>query len=66
MSAGGNDNTNDDSDNMVFDQKDAKIFAFVVTLSAKNNPKLSKLLSKGFKKSVYWNEYKTKKEKNNK
>ena len=29
-------------------------------LSAKNNQKLSKLFSKGFERSVYWNEYKTK------
>ena len=27
---------------------------------ARNNQKLSKLLSKGFERSVYWNEYKTK------
>ena len=32
----------------------------VLTLSAMDNQKLSKLLSKGFERSVYWNEYKTK------
>ena len=32
----------------------------VVTLSARNNQKLSKILSKEFKISVYWDEYKTK------
>ena len=37
----------------------------MVTLSARDNPKLSKLLSKGFERSVYWNEYKTKGEKKN-
>ena len=30
----------------------------VVTLTARENQKLSKLLSKEFEKSVYWNEYK--------
>ena len=30
-----------------------------MTLSARDNQKLSKLLRKGFEKSVYWNEYKT-------
>ena len=29
-----------------------------MTLSAENNAKLSKLLSEGFKRSVYWNKYK--------
>ena len=28
------------------------------TLSTKDNAKLSKLLTEGFKRSVYWNEYK--------
>ena len=37
----------------------------MVTLSARDNPKLSKLLSKGFERYVYWNEYKTKGEKKN-
>ena len=32
----------------------------VVTLSVKDNQKLSKLLSKGFAWSVYWNEYRLK------
>ena len=32
----------------------------VVTLSARDNQKLSNFLSKGFERSVYWNEYKTK------
>ena len=35
------------------------------TLSAKYNQKLSKRLSKGFERSVYWNEYKTKSENKN-
>ena len=31
----------------------------------KDNQKLSKLLSKGFERSVYWNEYETKSENKN-
>ena len=42
-----------------------RIYVPVVTLSTKGNLKLSKLLSKGFKRSVYWNEYKTKREDKN-
>ena len=30
----------------------------IVTLSAEDNAKLSKLLSEGFKRSIYWNKYK--------
>ena len=33
-----------------------------MTLSARDSKKLSKLLSKAFERSVYWNEYKTKSE----
>ena len=36
----------------------AKPYVPVVTLSTEDNAKLSKLLTEGFKKSVYWNEYK--------
>ena len=36
------------------------IYIPVISLSVKDNKKLSKLLSKGFEKSVYWNEYETK------
>ena len=38
---------------------DAKLYVPVVTLSTEHNIKLSKLLSEGFKRSVYWNKYKT-------
>ena len=37
---------------------DAKLYAPIVTLSAEGNAKLSKLLGKGFKRSIYWNKYK--------
>ena len=37
---------------------DAKLYVPVVTLSIEDNAKLSKLLSEGFKRPVYWNKYK--------
>ena len=37
---------------------DAKLYIPIVTLSTEDNAKLSNLLSEGFKRSVYWNEYK--------
>ena len=37
---------------------DAKLYVPIVTLSAEDNAKLSKLLSKGFKRPVYWHKYK--------
>ena len=36
---------------------DAELFVPVVTLKIEDNAKLSKLLSKGFKRSFYWNKY---------
>ena len=45
--------------------KAQKLYVLVVTLSARDNQKLSDLLSKGFERSVYWNEYKTKNENKN-
>ena len=38
------------------------LYAPVIILSARDNQKLSKRLSKGFRRSVYWNEYKIKTE----
>ena len=37
---------------------DAKLYVPIVTLSIAGNAKLTKLLSEGFKRPVYWNEYK--------
>ena len=37
---------------------DAKLYVPIVTLSTKDNAKLSNLLSEGFKRPVYWNTYK--------
>ena len=67
MSAAGNNvngNGNDDvnSNNIISTIKDTKFYVLVVVLSARYNKKLSKLLSKRFERSAYWNEYKTKSE----
>ena len=51
----GNVNVNDG--NIIFSSKDKKLYVPVVFLSAKDNQKLSKILSKGFERSVYWNKY---------
>ena len=53
LAAAGNDNINDSPNNFIFTIKDTKLYVFVVNLSAKDNQKLSKLLSKKFEKSVY-------------
>ena len=42
----------------IFKITDAKLYVPIVTLSAEDNGKLLKLLSEGFKRTVYWNEYK--------
>ena len=55
-------NDNNSANNIIFTIKDTKLYVPVVTLSAKENQKLSKLFNKGFERSVYWNEYKTKNE----
>ena len=46
--------------NITFTIKDTKLYVPVVTLSAKDNQKLSKLLGKRFERWVSWNECKTK------
>ena len=46
---------NTGADSAAFKITDAKLYVPIVTLSAEDNAKLSKLLSKGFKRSVYWN-----------
>ena len=50
---------------MIFTIRDTILYVPVVTLSARDNQKLIKLLSKGFKRSFYWNEYRTKSENKN-
>ena len=44
--------------NSTFTIPDAKHYIPVVTLSIEDNSKLTKLLSEGFKRLVYWNKYK--------
>ena len=39
---------------LTFTIADAKLYVPIVTLSTKDNAKLSKLLSEGFKRPVYW------------
>ena len=36
---------------------DSKLYVPIVTLSVEDNAKFSKLLSEGFKRPIYWNEY---------
>ena len=50
------------SNNIIFTIKDTKLYVPVVILSARDNLKLSKIVSKGFERSAYWNEYETKSE----
>ena len=56
--ANANDKNNDNG--VIFAIKDTKLYISLVTLSARDNQKLSKRLSKGSERSVYWNEYKAK------
>ena len=39
---------------------DTELYVPVVTLKTECNTKLSKLLSEGFERPIYWNEYKIK------
>ena len=41
-----------------FKVTDAELYVPIVTLSIEDNSKLSKLLNEGFKRPIYWNEYK--------
>ena len=62
MSAAGTYNRDANPNNIILIIKDTKLYVPVVILSAKDNQKLSKLLSKGFERSVYLNEHKMKSE----
>ena len=57
-----NVNGNNGDNNIIFTIKDTKLYVSVVTSSTRDNQKLSKLLSKGFERSVCWDKYKTKSE----
>ena len=50
--AADNINGNNDDNNIIFTIKDTKIYVSVVTLSARDNQKLSKFLHKGYERSV--------------
>ena len=59
------DNTYASGDNnnhgeTTFQIASTKLYVPVVTLSTKDNENLTKQLNEGFKRSVYWNEYKSK------
>ena len=43
---------------VIFKITDAKHYVPIVTLSIEDNSKLTKLLNEGFKRPIYWNEYK--------
>ena len=64
LASAGSENVNANSD-IISTIKDTKLYVPVVTLSAKNNQKLYKHCSKGFKRSLHWSEYKTKSETKN-
>ena len=68
LSVAGSENNINNKGNaniIIFTIKDTKLYVPVITLSARGNKKLSKLLSKRFERSVYWNECKTKSENKN-
>ena len=51
------DNSNTET---IFKITNTKLFVPIVTLSTKDNVKLTRQLNDGFKRLVYWNEYKPK------
>ena len=66
LSAAGADNDDANGNNTIFTIKNTKLYVPVMTLSARDNQKQSKLLSKVFERSVFFlNEYKTKNENKN-
>ena len=65
LATGGNDDDDANSNNFISPIKCTKLYVPVVTSSAKDNQKVSTRLSKGSERSVYWNEYKTKRGKKN-
>ena len=46
------------ADTAIFKLTDAKLYVPIVTLKTEDNTKLSKSLSKEFKRPIYWNECK--------
>ena len=46
--------------NSIFQIAKCELYIPIVTLNTENNNKLNELLSKGFERTVVWNEYKSK------
>ena len=68
FSAGGTENfihEDANANSIIFIIKDTKLYVPVITLSGRDSQKLPKIFSKGFERSLYWNEYKTKSENKN-
>ena len=61
MYRAGGDNANDRE--TTFEITSTKLYIPIMTLSTKDNVNLTKQLNEGFKRPVYWNEYKSKIEK---
>ena len=57
---GDNDNNGGDNRETTFQIASTKLYVLIVTVSSKDNVNLTKQLNEGFKRSVYWNEYKAK------
>ena len=57
---GRNNNNNNNNRETTFQITSTKLYVPVNTLSTKDNVNLTKQLIEGFKRSVYWNEYKSK------
>ena len=55
--AGGDDGNKSET---VFQIRSTKLYVPIVTLSTKDNVIFTKQLNEGFRKSIYWNEYKSK------
>ena len=49
--------TANNANKVTFKITDAKLYVPIATLSIEDNAKLSKLLGKGFQRSIYWNKY---------
>ena len=56
------DNAQANSSTINFTINNTNLYVFVKSLSARDNQKLLNLPSKGFERSVYWNEFKAKSE----
>ena len=57
---GDNNNAGDDDRETTFQITSTKLYVLIATLSTKDNVNLTKQLNEGFKRSLYWNEYKSK------